>query len=131
MLTDPIADLLTRIRNGGAARHVLVSLPDSRIKREIARILQQSGYIRKFESDGDAKKPTLRIELRYDDYSVPTIEGIERVSRPGRRVYVGAKDVPKVRNGLGVAILSTPRGVMTDDQARAAHVGGEILARVW
>ena len=131
MMTDPISDMLTRIRNGGAARHKRVQLPDSRIKREIARILQQAGYIQAFESDSDEKKPTLSIELRYDDYTRPIIEGIERVSRPGRRVYVGAKDVPKVRNGLGVAILSTPKGVMTDEQARATHLGGEVLARVW
>ncbi len=130
MMTDPISDMLTRIRNGGAARHKRVQLPDSRIKREIARILQQTGYIRGFESDKE-KKPVLSIELRYDELSRPIIEGLERVSRPSRRVYVGSRDVPKVRNGLGVAILSTPRGVMTDEQARASHVGGEVLARVW
>ena len=131
MLTDPISDMLTRIRNGGAARHKNVQLPDSRIKREIARVLQQSGYIRGFESSGEKSTATLLIELRYDSYSHPTIEGIQRVSRPGRRVYVGARKVPKVRNGLGLAILSTPRGVMSDEQARTAEVGGEVLARIW
>ena len=131
MLTDPISDMLTRIRNGGKARHKNVQLPDSRIKREIARILQQSGYLRGFESSGEKSEATLLIELRYDNYSHPTIEGIQRVSRPGRRVYVGARKIPKVRNGLGVAILSTPKGVMTDRAAREASVGGEVLCEVW
>lgn len=131
MLTDPISDMLTRIRNGGAARMRAVQLPESRIKREIARLLYERGYIRGYSSDQDPKKPTLTIELRYHQRSRPLIEGIERVSRPGRRVYVGGAKVPQIRNGLGMAILSTPRGVLTDEQAREARVGGEILARVW
>ena len=131
MLTDPIADLLTRIRNGGTARLRRVELRESRIKREIARLLQQEGYIRSFESGAGQKKPMLSIELRYDELSRPTIEVIERVSRPGRRVFVGAREIPKVRNGLGMAILSTPKGILTDEQARKEHVGGEVLARIW
>ncbi len=131
MLTDPIADLLTRIRNGGRARLVRVSLPGSQLKAEIARVLKEQGFISGFSKEGDAKKPTLSVEIRYNAENAPIIEGIERVSRPSRRVYVGWDEIPQVRNGLGIAILSTPRGVLTDAQARESHVGGEILARVW
>lgn len=131
MLTDPISDMLTRIRNAGHARMNRVTMPDSRMKREIARVLHSRGYISGFASDGAEKKPTLSIDIRYNDASQPLIEGIERVSKPGCRVYVGAAEVPRVRNGLGVAILSTPKGVMADDEARDSHVGGEVLARVW
>ena len=131
MLTDPISDMLTRIRNAGHARMNRVTMPDSRMKREIARVLHSRGYISGFASDGADKKPTLSIDIRYNDASQPLIEGIERVSKPGCRVYVGAAEVPRVRNGLGVAILSTPKGVMSDDDARNSHVGGEVLARVW
>ena len=134
MLTDPIADLLTRVRNGGHARRVSVSMPDSRIRREIARVLKENGYIEDFVSDRAEKKPTLTIRLRYHDgrrSGIPIIERIERVSKPGRRVYVGHKEVPMVRSGIGIAILSTPRGILTDKQAREAHLGGEVLARVW
>jgi len=131
VLTDPIADLLTRVRNAGHARRVRVSMPESRIRREIARVLKETGYVRDFSSDGDPKKPTLTIELRYHGQDSPMIESIQRVSRPGRRVYVGCDDIPKIRSGLGIAILSTNRGVMTDAQAREARLGGEILAKVW
>jgi small subunit ribosomal protein S8 len=131
VLTDPIADMLTRIRNAGRARRVRVTLPESRIRREIARVLKESGYVRDFSSDGDPKKPTLTVELRYHGQDTPMIESIQRVSKPGRRVYVGCDEIPKVRSGLGIAILSTNRGVMTDTQAREARLGGEILARVW
>lgn len=134
MLTDPISDLLTRVRNGGHARRVSISMPDSRIRREIARVLKENGYIEDFVSDRAEKKPTLTIRLRYHDgrrSGIPIIERIERVSKPGRRVYVGHKDVPMVRSGIGMAILSTPRGILTDKQAREAHLGGEVLARVW
>ena len=131
MLTDPIADMLTRIRNGGAARLSRVSMPESRMKREIARVLKERGFIRDFESDGDAKKPVLTVVLRYDPRGRPMIERIERISKPGRRVQHRATDIPKVRNGLGLAIFSTPKGVMSDEQAREAHVGGEYLARIW
>ena len=134
MLTDPIGDMLTRVRNGGHARRVSVSMPDSRIRREIARVLKENGYIEDFSSDRDEKKPTLTIRLRYHDgrrSGIPIIERIERVSKPGRRVYVGHKEVPSVRSGIGIAILSTPKGILSDKQAREAHLGGEVLARVW
>lgn len=134
MLTDPISDLLTRIRNGGRARHVSVTMADSRIRREIARVLKESGYITDYATDGDPKKPKLTIQLRYHSgrrSGIPIIEQIERVSRPGRRIYVRYAEIPRVRNGIGIAILSTPRGIMTDARAREEHVGGEVLARVW
>ena len=131
MLTDPLADMLTRIRNAGRARLARVSMPESRLKREVARVLHETRFISGYSSDGDSKKPTLTVEIRYNRSSGPMIEEIQRVSRPGRRVYVKANQVPKVRNGLGLAILSTPRGILTDDQAREAHIGGEILAEVW
>ena len=132
MMTDPIADMLTRIRNGGRARLSQVRIPESRIKREIARLLQARGYIQNFETGGgEPKKPELSVELRYTDRARPIIEGLERVSRPSRRVYVGVSEIPKVRAGLGMAILSTPRGILSDAQAREAGVGGEVLLRVW
>jgi len=123
--------MITRIRNGGQARLKRVGMPESRLKREVARVLQEQGYISSYSSDGDPKKPVLTVEVRYNDGSEPMIQGIQRVSRPSRRVYVGWQEIPKVRNGLGIAILSTPRGILTDQQAREAHVGGEILAEVW
>jgi small subunit ribosomal protein S8 len=131
VLTDPIADMLTRIRNGGMAGKTRVDIPGSRIKREIARVLRDSGFIDSYETGERDGKPVITVDLRYNEEAEPMIGGLERVSRPGRRVYVGAREVPSVRNGLGVAILSTPRGIMTDIQARDAHVGGEVLARVW
>ena len=131
MQTDPIADMLTRIRNAGSAQIARVSMPESRLKREIARVLHERGFIQGFSSDHGETNPKLTVELRYDRLANNMIQRIERVSRPGRRVYVRAAEVPTVRNGLGVAILSTPRGVLTDEQAREANVGGEILARVW
>lgn len=131
MLQDPIADFLTRVRNGGRARLSRVPVRESRLTREIARVLKDRGFIRDYSSDGDPKKPVLTVELRYDPDNRHIIERIERVSRPSRRVYVGWKEVPRVRNGTGIAILSTNRGILTDDQAREAHVGGEVLARIW
>ena len=131
MVTDPIADMLTRIRNGGRARLAKVQMPKSRLKSEIARVLQENGYIAGFADVAGAAKPTLAIEIRYGDDDQPIIEGLERVSRPGRRVYVDHKKIPHIRTGLGIAILSTPRGVLSDAQAREAGIGGEILAKVW
>jgi len=123
MVTDPIADMLTRIRNGGRARLARVKLPKSR--------LHENGYIAGFSDVAEAAKPTLAIEIRYGEDDQPIIEGLERISRPGRRVYVGAKKIPQIRSGLGIAIVSTPRGVMSDAQAREAGLGGELLAKVW
>jgi len=131
MQTDPIADMLTRIRNGGRARMSKVALPNSRLLSEIARVLHETGYIAGYGDVAGAEKPTLQVEIRYGDDDLPIIEGIERISRPGRRVYVGAKKIPQIRSGLGIAILSTPRGVLTDTQAREAGIGGELLAKVW
>lgn len=131
MLTDPIADMLTRIRNGGSARLVRVLVPESRMKREVARVLHEHGYIGNFASDGDAKKPRLSIDIRYNRRGQPIIEGLVRVSKPSCRVYVASDEIPTVRNGLGIAILSTNKGILTDAQAREARVGGEVLAQVW
>jgi small subunit ribosomal protein S8 len=131
MLTDPISDMLTRIRNAGPARLARVSMPSSRMKREIARVLKEEGFIRDFSIGGDEKKPILTIDVRYGRRNQPMIDGLERVSKPSRRVYVAVKEIPRVRSGLGVAILSTPRGIMTDRQARESRLGGEVLARVW
>jgi small subunit ribosomal protein S8 len=109
----------------------VVSMPESRMRRAIARVLAERGYIHGFTSQEGEKKPLLTLAIRYGAANRPIIEGIERVSRPGRRVYVSAKEIPKVRNGIGIAILSTPRGILTDQQARDAGIGGEVLARVW
>ena len=131
MVTDPIADMLTRIRNGGRARLDVVSMPKSQLKTEIARVLHENGYIAGFGDAPDAEKPTLQVRIRYGSDDQPIIEGLQRMSRPGRRIYVNAKKIPQIRSGLGIAILSTPRGVLTDTQARTEGVGGELLAKVW
>lgn len=131
MIHDPIADMLTRIRNGGRARLLRVKMPRSKLKVEVARALRERGYIAGYSDDPEAAKPTLCVEIRYGDDDRPVIEGIQRVSSPGRRVYVRANRIPQIRSGLGMAILSTPRGIMTDTEARDAGVGGELLAKVW
>ena len=131
MITDPIADMLTRIRNGGRARLMRVKMPKSKLKVEVARVLRERGYISGYSDDPDAVKPTLCVEIRYGDDDRPVIEGLQRISTPGRRVYVTAKRIPQIRSGLGMAILSTPRGILTDTEARTAGVGGELLAKVW
>ncbi|MCI0571235.1 MAG: 30S ribosomal protein S8, partial [Myxococcaceae bacterium] len=118
MFTDPIGDMLTRIRNGAHARHARVRCPSSQLKLGIARVLAQEGFLSEVRVETDAGRPTLVIELRYDAAGAPMIDGIRRVSRPGRRVYVGVREIPKVRNGLGVAVLSTPKGVLADRAAR-------------
>ncbi|GGY18107.1 30S ribosomal protein S8 [Paludibacterium paludis] len=126
---DPISDMLTRIRNGQRASKVAVSMPSSKLKVALAQVLKEEGYIEDFAIAGEAKKPVLDIQLKY--YAGrPVIERIERVSRPGLRVYKGTTEIPKVMNGLGVAILSTSSGLMTDRKARAAGVGGELLCIV-
>ena len=131
MTTDPIADMLTRIRNALAARHPKVDVPASRVKMEIARILKDEGYILNFKPADEGSKRLIRIYLKYTAGNMPVISRIERVSRPGCRVYVGSKDVPRVLGGLGVNILTTPRGVMTGKTARTENVGGEVLCQVW
>jgi small subunit ribosomal protein S8 len=131
VINDPIADMLTRIRNGGRARLMRVKMPKSKIKVEVARVLRSRGYIAGYSDDPDAAKPTLCVEIRYGEDDRPVIEGIQRISTPGRRVYVGADRIPQIRSGLGMAILSTPRGILTDIEARNAGVGGELLAKVW
>ena len=130
-VTDPIADMLTRIRNGIRARHSRVEMPSSLLKVEIARILKDEGYIGNFKLAEEGKKKTLRISLRYDADGVSVISVLERVSKPGRRVYVASKEVQSVLGGLGIAILTTPRGVMTGKAARRAGVGGELICNVW
>lgn len=129
-LTDPIADMLTRIRNGIRARHQRVDMPNSRLKAEIARILKDEGYIANFKIVEEERKKVLRVFLRYDAEGESAISDLERISRPGRRVYVGTGEIPRVLGGLGVTILTTPRGVMTGKTARKAGVGGEVLCSV-
>ncbi len=132
MMTDPIADMLTRIRNAIRANHDRVSVPASNLKREIARILHEEGYVRDVRTIDEGPQGTLEIILKYvGSERRPVIEGIERVSKPGRRVYCGKDDVPLVLNGLGVALVSTSRGLLTDRQCRERGVGGEVLCKVW
>ncbi len=130
-MTDPVADMLTRIRNGLHAYHPQVDIPSSNIKEGIARILQDEGYIEKYRVYSDSKQGVLRITLQYDKDKKPIISGIERVSRPGLRRYVKKNQIPKVLNGLGISIISTSRGLMTDRAARKDSLGGEILCNVW
>ena len=129
-VTDSIADMFTRIRNGIQARHQRVDMPSSRLKVEVARILKDEGYISSYKVNEEGKKKVLRIVLRYGADGENVITTLDRVSRPGRRVYCGAREIPKVQGGLGVNIVTTPRGVMTGKQARREGVGGEILGVV-
>ncbi len=129
-MTDPIADMLTRIRNALQARHEVVEIPASKIKVEIARILKEEGFIDSFVVSGDVKK-SITIVLRYGPNNQKIVRGLKRISKPGLRVYAEVDSIPRVLNGLGIAILSTSAGIMTDKKARAAHVGGEVLAYVW
>jgi small subunit ribosomal protein S8 len=131
MTSDPIADMLTRVRNALAARHPKVDVPASKLKTEIARILKEEGYITNYKVAEEGAKKTIKIYLKYANDSRPVISEIERVSRPGCRVYVGQQDIPRVLGGLGINILTTPRGVMTGRAAHREHVGGEILCRIW
>jgi small subunit ribosomal protein S8 len=130
-MTDPISDMLTRIRNAARAAHEDVLIPGSRIKESIARILVEEGYVDGYDVVEDGARTAIKIQLRYSDEREPAISGIRRISKPGRRVYRGATELPRVLGGLGVAIVSTSRGVMTDKQARRDRVGGEVLAYVW
>jgi len=130
-ITDPIADMLTRIRNANAAGHDTVDIPASKMKKSIAQILQDEGYIRSFQLIDDSTQGIIRVALKYGTGKERVITGLKRVSRPGLRVYAGAEELPKVLRGLGVAIISTSKGVMTDKAARGGNVGGEVLAFVW
>ncbi len=130
-MTDPVADMLTRVRNASSAKHARVDVPASKLKREIARVLAETRFIDNFAFIEDDKQGVLRLYLRYDSDNKSLIQGIKRISRPGLRQYSGNADVPRVRRGLGIAIVSTSRGVMTDREARKAGVGGEILCSVW
>ena len=130
-MTDPIADLLTRIRNGLSADHDSVDVPASRFKTEIARILSEQGYVEGYEVEPGTVGEVLRVHLKYTEDRAPVITGMERVSRPGRRTYVAAGEIPKVLGGMGTAIVSTSRGVMTGHDARRQGIGGEVVAYVW
>lgn len=131
MISDPIADMLTRVRNALKARHPKVDVPASNLKTEIARILKDEGYILNYKLVEDSNHKSIRVYLKYTPANLPVISNIERVSRPGCRVYVGHKDIPKVLGGLGVNILTTPKGVMTGKSARAQGLGGELLCQIW
>jgi small subunit ribosomal protein S8 len=130
-MTDPIADMLTRLRNAGMARHKKVDIPSSKLKVAIATVLRNLGYIKNFKTVTNENFETLRIYLKFDDENFPVIHEIQRVSRPSRRVYVGMDDIPKVKSGMGCAIISTSKGVLSDEEARKAQVGGEVLCTVW
>lgn len=130
-MTDPIADFLTRIRNGIQARKENVDCPRSNVKMRIAEILREEGYVDAVASQETTAQGVISVSLRYDNENRSAIKGLKRVSRPGQRRYVGAKELPKVRNGLGIAIVSTSRGVMTDRKAKELGVGGEVLCEVW
>lgn len=130
-ITDPIADMLTRIRNAGSARHETVDIPNSKMKKAIAEILLEEGYIKSFQLIDDGTQGVIRVTLKYLPGKEKAIQGLRRVSKPGLRVYASADELPQVLRGLGIAIISTSKGIMTDKKARAQHVGGEVLAFVW
>ena len=131
LMNDPIADMLTRIRNANSAKHDTVDVPASNMKKAIAEILLAEGYIKSYQIVDDGTQGIIRIALKYNAGKEKVIQGLRRVSKPGLRVYAGADELPKVLKGLGIAIISTSKGVMTDKKAREAHVGGEVLAFVW
>ena len=131
MMTDPIADMLTRIRNGNNAKHDSVDVPASNIKKELAQILLNEGFIKGFDCIEDSKQGLIRIDLKYGQNKEKVISGIKRISKPGLRVYVKNDNVPRVLGGLGMAVISTSKGMMTDKEARKSSVGGEVLCYVW
>ena len=131
MYSDPIADMLTRIRNGIVARKESVEIPGSNTKKAIARILKETGYIEDFSVIEDKYQDTIKVYLKYLTPTRNVIAGIERVSKPGRRIYVGKKEIPRVKRGLGIAILSTTKGLLTDEEARRQGLGGEVMLKVW
>ncbi len=129
--TDPIADMLTRIRNANTVSRDVVEMPSSRVKRDIARILKEEGYIRDYEVVADRKQGILRLHLKYGPNKQKAITGLKRISKPGLRVYANKDNIPKVLGGLGIAVISTPKGIMTDKDARREGVGGEVICYVW
>ena len=130
-ITDTIADLLTRIRNANTAKHATVDVPASRVKKDITQILVDEGYVKGFQLIEDGKQGVIRITLKYGDNKSPVITGLRRVSKPGLRIYSSCADMPKVRKDLGIAIVSTSKGIVTDKKARELNVGGEVLAYIW
>lgn len=130
-ITDPVADMLTRIRNANSAKHDTVDVPASKMKKSIAQILLEEGYVKNFQLIDDGTQGIIRISLKYGAGKEQVIQGLRRVSKPGLRVYAGAEELPRVLRGLGIAIVSTSKGIMTDKKARAGNVGGEVLAFVW
>ena len=130
-ITDPIADMLTRIRNANSAKHLSVDIPASNLKKSIAEILLEEGYIKNYQIIDDGKQGIIRVSLKYAENKQRVISGIKRISKPGLRVYAGKDELPRVLRGLGIAIISTSKGVMTDKKARKENVGGEVLAYIW
>ena len=130
-MTDPIADMLTRIRNANTVKHETVDVPASNIKKEIVRILLEEGFVRGYDVIEDEKQGIIRIQLKYGQAGERVIQGIKRISKPGMRVYTNAYKIPKVLNGLGISIISTSKGILTDKQARKENVGGEVICYVW
>ena len=128
-MQDPVSDMLTRLRNGAMARQKEVAIPSSNLKAAIAKVLEEEGYIKSYRVVGDVKK-TLFVEMKYQERR-PVLEGLERISKPSRRLYCGCKDIPKVKDGLGIAILSTPKGILSGADAEKQNVGGEILCYIW
>lgn len=131
MLTDPISDLLVRLKNGAERRHEKVAVPASKLKRAVLEVLKKEGYVDAVEDGVKDGHPLLNVKLRYVGDGQPMITGLERISKPGRRVYVGSKHIAKVRNGIGMSILSTSKGIMTDQESRQQKLGGEVLCSVW
>lgn len=130
-MTDPIADMLTRIRNANSARHITVEIPASKLKLAIAQILLDEGYIKSFEKIEDGKQGMIQVTLKYDEKGKRVISGLKRISKPGLRIYVSCEELPQVLNGLGIALVSTSKGIKTDRDARREGLGGEVLAYVW
>lgn len=130
-ITDPIADMLTRIRNAGSSKHKTVDIPASNMKRAIADILFKEGYIKSYEEISDETQGIIRVTLKYDENGKKVISGLKRISKPGLRVYASKDELPKVLNGLGIALISTSKGIMTDKEARQNGIGGEVLAYIW
>jgi len=131
VMTDPIADMLTRIRNASNQKHSAVDIPISKLKLEMARILKESGFVQNYNVDGEGKDKKISVQLRYNRNDAPVITGLKRIGKPGCRVYVGKDEVPRVIGGIGIAILSTSRGLLSDKEARKDKVGGEVLCYVW